>query len=149
MVLVVSTFSHWKHYNPQLHFTLFILHFTFISLPSILHLLHFLPVSSFGNNRNNFFLTPRTGPCGTTLATAFGSDLRSVDTLGSSRFALTQPDCFATGVFPRGALESARRVAPGWQELFLSVVMVASSSTKLILIYIPEPCAGGGSPFSF
>ena len=29
---------------------------------------------------------PRTGPCGTTLATAFGSDLlRSVDTLGSSR----------------------------------------------------------------
>jgi hypothetical protein len=27
--------------------------------------------------------------------------------------------------------------APGWQELFLSVVMVVSFSTKLILIYIP------------
>jgi hypothetical protein len=28
-------------------------------------------------------------------------------------------------------------VAPGWQELFLSVVIVVSFSTKLILIYIP------------
>jgi len=93
-----------------------------------------LPIFSSGNNQNNFFSRAAHG---------------ALWLLGSSRFALTQPDRFATGVFPRGALESARRVAPGWQELFLSVVMVASSSTKLILIYIPEPCAGGGSPFSF
>ena len=39
----------------------------------------------------------RAGPCGTTLATAFGSDLRSVDTLRSSRYALTQPDAFGAG----------------------------------------------------
>ena len=36
-------------------------------------------------------------PCGTTLATAFGSDLRSVDTLRGSRFALRQPDDFVAG----------------------------------------------------
>ena len=52
------------------------------------------------NNQNNFFFSPRTGPCGTTLATAFGSDLRSVDTLRSSRFALTRPDAFGAGAFP-------------------------------------------------
>ena len=34
----------------------------------------------------------RAGPCGTTLAPAFGSDLRSVDTLRGSRYALSQPD---------------------------------------------------------
>ena len=39
----------------------------------------------------------RSGPCGTTLVTAFGSDLRSVDTLRSSRYALTQPDAFGAG----------------------------------------------------
>jgi len=38
-----------------------------------------------------------SGPCGTTLATAFGSDLRSVDTLRSSRVALTQPDAYGAG----------------------------------------------------
>ena len=64
------------------------------------------------NNQNNSFFSPRTGPCGTTLATAFGSDLRSVDTLRSSRFALTQPDRFATGVFLRGVLESAGGCPP-------------------------------------
>ena len=39
----------------------------------------------------------RAGPCGTTLVTAFGSDLRSVDTLRRSRYALTQPDAFGAG----------------------------------------------------
>ena len=33
-------------------------------------------------------------------------------------------------------------VAPGWQELFLSVVIVVSFSTKLIRIYIPARNAG-------
>ena len=39
----------------------------------------------------------RSAPCGTTLATAFGSDLRSVDTLRDLRFALRQPDDFVAG----------------------------------------------------
>ena len=90
----------------------YIFHFTLYTSLFPRHLLHFLPVSSFGNNQNNFFLMPRTGPCGTTLATAFGSDLRSVDTLRSSRFALTQPDRFVTGVFPRGAFETAGAYPP-------------------------------------
>ena len=37
----------------------------------------------------------------------------------------------------------AKADTPGWQELFLSVVMVVSFSTKLILIYIPARSAGG------
>ena len=40
------------------------------------------------------------------LSTAFGSDLRSVDTLRSSRYALTQPDALGAGAFP------IRRFAP-------------------------------------
>ena len=47
------------------------------------------------------------GPCGTTLATAYGSDLRSVDILRSSRFALTQPDACGAGE-SLGDLESWR-----------------------------------------
>jgi hypothetical protein len=35
-------------------------------------------------------------------------------------------------------------VAPGWQELFLSVVIVVSFSTKLILIYIPVQARAAG-----
>ena len=73
------------------------------------------------NNQNNFFFSPRTGPCGITLATAFGSDLRSMDTLRSSRFALTRPDCFATGVFLRAFL-SRRAVARRKTKLFQIVV---------------------------
>ena len=71
--------------------------------------------------RTTFPFSPRTGPCGTTLATAFGSDLRSVDTLRSSRFALTQPDRFATGVFLRAFL-SRRAVARRKMKLFQIVV---------------------------
>jgi hypothetical protein len=44
----------------------------------------------------------------------------------------------------RAAILKPGAVAPGWQELFLSVVMVVSFSTKLILIYIPARSAGGG-----
>ena len=39
-------------------------------------------------------------------------------------------------------------VAPGWQELFLSVVMVVSFSTKLILIYIPAQARAAGLPIT-
>ena len=84
--------------------------------------LHFSPVRfEIENNQNNFFFSPRTGPCGTTLSTAFGSDLRSVGTLRSSRFALTQPDRFATGVFLRAFL-SRRAVARRKMKLFQIVV---------------------------
>ena len=48
-----------------------------------------LKVFNHGRHGNGEGETPiyprlRAGPCGTTLATAFGSDLRSVDTLRSS-----------------------------------------------------------------
>jgi len=44
----------------------------------------------------------RSGPCGTTLATAYGSDLRSVDILRSSRapscdFASQSSSCYSSG----------------------------------------------------
>jgi len=35
--------------------------------------------------KTTYSFSPRTGPCDTTLATGFDSDLRSVDTLRSSR----------------------------------------------------------------
>jgi len=43
----------------------------------------------------------------------------------------------------RAALLKPGAVAPGWQKLFLSVVMVVSFSTKFILIYILVRSAGG------
>ena len=39
-------------------------------------------------------------------------------------------------------------VAPGWQELFLSVVIVVSFSTKLIRIYIPAQARAAGLPIT-
>ena len=50
----------------------------------------------------------RSAPCGTALATAFGSDLRSVDTLRGSRFALRQPDDFVAGESRGSALGLGR-----------------------------------------
>ncbi len=47
-------------------------------------------------------IAARAGPCGTTLVTAFGSDLRSVDTLRGSRFALSRPDDFVAGASRSG-----------------------------------------------
>ena len=50
----------------------------------------------------------RAGPCGTTLAPAFGRDLRSVDTLRGSAFGLGQPDDFVAGASPHGSRTPSR-----------------------------------------
>ncbi len=65
------------------------------------------------------------------LATAFGSDLRSVDTLRSSHFALIQPDRCATGVFLRAFL--------GWRA-------VARRKTKLFQIVVSNQQRSANSP---
>ena len=65
---------------------------SFLFVRTLAHL-HFSSVRfEIGNNQNNFFLFVTHG---------------ALRLLGSSRFALTQPDRFATGVFLRGVLKPA------------------------------------------
>ena len=64
------------------------------------------------SNRNSERWGSRACPCGTTLATAFGSDLRSVDTLRGSRFALRQPDDFVAGESRGSSLRSSGDMRP-------------------------------------
>ena len=80
------------------------------------------------NNQNNFSFRRARG-LAAPLATAFGSDLRSEDTLRSSHFALIQPDRFATGVFLRAFL-SRRAVARRKTKLFQIVVSNQQRSTN-------------------
>ena len=69
-----------------------------MNFPSAILFQYFLPQRTQRSQRSwDGEKGERSAPCGTTLATAFGSDLRSVDTLRGSRFALRQPDACRRG----------------------------------------------------